>query len=132
MVLTGAVALTWAAAQDAAIDPVQLTRITADRRNEFRPALSPDGRSLAYLRVGGILTELLASSLDDPAPIALASAKTTTVDPVWSADGNQVCYTDVARSFRPKRDHRIDAHRADQRAYGGEHDDERQRRRRSQ
>ena len=45
---------------------VELTRVTADRRNEFAPAFSPDGPS-AYLRVGGILTELLVRPLGSDA-----------------------------------------------------------------
>jgi serine/threonine protein kinase len=50
VLVTGTAVMRWIAVQDAAIDRVELTRLTSDRRNEFAPALSPDGRSLAYLR----------------------------------------------------------------------------------
>lgn len=99
VLVTGAAVVRWAAIQDATVDPVQLTRITADRRNELSPAISPDGRSLAYLRVGGILTELLVRPLDSVTPVALASANTALMSLVWSSDGNQICYTDVKRDF---------------------------------
>lgn len=99
VLVTGGTALRWTAVQDAVVDPVQLTRITADRRNELTPALSPDGRSVAYLRVGGILTELLVKPLDAVAPIPLVRSNTALVVPVWSSDGNQICYTDVARDL---------------------------------
>lgn len=99
VLVTSAAALRWAAVQDAAVHPVRMTRIAADRRNELAPAFSPDGRSLAYLRVGGILTELLVRPLDSLAPIRLAASNTLLLAPVWSSDGNQICYTDVARNL---------------------------------
>ena len=99
VLVTGLTAQRWAAVQDATLDPIQLTRVTADRRNELAPALSPDGRSLAYLRVGGILTELLVRPLDSVDPIRLAASNTALAAPVWSSDGNQICYTDVAREL---------------------------------
>ena len=92
-------ALRWTAVQDATIDPIELTRVTADRRNEFAPAFSPDGLSLAYLRVGGILTELLVRPLDSLTPIRLTASNTALGAPVWSSDGHQICYTDVAREL---------------------------------
>ena len=85
--------------QDATIDPIELTRVTADRRNEFSPALSPDGLSLAYLRVGGTLTDLLVRPLDSLTPIRLTASNTALREPVWTPDGNQICYTDAARAF---------------------------------
>jgi serine/threonine protein kinase/WD40 repeat protein len=97
--VTGASVLRWVSVQDAAIDPIQLTRLTADRRNELTPAFSPDGRSLAYLRVGGILTEVLVRALDSLDPVTVARSNTALWSPVWSSDGNQVCYTDVHRDL---------------------------------
>ena len=99
ILMTSAAALRWAAVQDAAVDPIRMTRITADRRNELAPAFSPDGRSLAYLRVGGILTELLVRPLDSLTPIRLGASNTVLLAPLWSSDGNQICYTDVARDL---------------------------------
>jgi serine/threonine protein kinase len=97
VLLTGAAVIRWNAVEDAAIDRVQLTRLTSDRRNEFAPALSPDARSLAYLRVGGILTELLVKPLDSFDPIAVVRSNTAISFPFWSSDGNQVCYADLKR-----------------------------------
>ena len=97
--VTGAGAVRWAAVQDATVDPIRLTRITADRRNELSPAFAPDARSLAYLRVGGILTELLVRPLDALTPIPLVESNTALNNPVWSSDGNQVCYTGVRRDL---------------------------------
>ncbi len=99
VLVTGLTAQRWAAVQDATLDPIQLTRVTADRRNELAPAFSPDGRSVAYLRVGGILTELLVRPLDAVDPIRLAASNTALAAPVWSPDGNQICYTTVAREL---------------------------------
>jgi serine/threonine protein kinase/WD40 repeat protein len=99
VLVTGLTAQRWAAVQDATVDPVQLTRVTADRRNDLAPALSPDGRSLAYLRVGGILTELLVRPFDSVDPIRLAASNTVLAAPMWSSDGNQICYTDIAREL---------------------------------
>jgi serine/threonine protein kinase len=96
---TGAVLQQWSVAQSAAIDPIRLTRLTSDRRDELAPAVSPDGRSLAYLREGGSLTELLVRSFDGSEPITLVRSNTALRDPVWSPDGNHVCYTDVTRSY---------------------------------
>jgi Tol biopolymer transport system component len=97
--VTAAAVVRWAAVQDATVDPIRLTRIAADRRNELSPRLSPDGRSLAYLRVGGIVTELLVKPLDGLTPITLTTSNTALVAPVWSSDGNQVCYTSVGRDL---------------------------------
>jgi Tol biopolymer transport system component len=99
ILVTGAAALRSTANRDAEIDPVRLTRITADRANAGYPAFSPDGRSLAFLRARGGLTELLVTSLDSPTPMTLVRSETTLGAPAWSADGNQVCYTGVERSF---------------------------------
>jgi eukaryotic-like serine/threonine-protein kinase len=99
VLVTGALGLRWNAIDDAAIAPVQLTRLSADRRNELSPTFSPDGRSLAYLRVGGVLTEVLVRALDSTEPVTVARSNTSLSSPVWSSDGNQVCYTDVHRDL---------------------------------
>jgi eukaryotic-like serine/threonine-protein kinase len=89
--VTGAGLLRWNALRDAAIDPIQLTRLTADRRNESWPVLSPDGRSLAYVRIGTPI-ELLVRPVDSPDTITVVRSNTAISSPVWSSDGNQVCY----------------------------------------
>jgi Tol biopolymer transport system component len=93
VVFAGALARRWSAAQDASVDPVQLTRISADRLDELAPAFSPDGRSVAYLRVRGGLTELLVRPLDALTPITLVGSRLPLRFPMWSSDGNRICYT---------------------------------------
>src|SRR5690242_1389359 len=99
LLLAAALLHRWLAADDAALDPIQLTRITADRRDEFAPAFSPDGRAIAYLRKGNGLTELLVKSFDSTAPIGLASSATSLENPMWFPDGNRICYTGELRVF---------------------------------
>lgn len=89
----------WMSVDDATLDPVRLTRITADRRNEFEPAVSPDGHSVAYLRTGDASTELLVKPFDALTPVSLVRSATALSDPVWFPDGNRVCYTGLLRDF---------------------------------
>jgi serine/threonine protein kinase len=84
---------------DAILDPIQLTRITADRQNENDSVFSPDGRSVAYLRIGNASTELLIKLFDAPAPITLVRSTSALGRPVWFPDGNRICYTDAARNL---------------------------------
>jgi serine/threonine protein kinase len=98
-IATGAVAIRWSAARDADIDPLQLTRVTSDRQDERSPAFSPDGRSIAYLRVGAGAVELIVQGLESLAPVVLLRSTSAISAPVWSSDGNQVCYTDVERDL---------------------------------
>jgi Tol biopolymer transport system component len=96
---TGVVMQRGNVAQNAAIDPIRLTRLTSDRRDEVAPAVSPDGRSLAYVREGGSITELLVRAFDRNEPVTLVRSNTALRAVVWSPDGNQVCYTDVTRIY---------------------------------
>lgn len=84
---------------DAILDPIQLTRITADRQDEDRAVFSPDGRAVAYLRIGNASTELLIKPFDAPAPITLVRSSMALTMPVWFPDGNKICYTGVARDL---------------------------------
>ena len=99
VLLAGLAVARSAAVQDATLDPIQLTRVAADPRNEISPAISPDGRLVAYLRVGGIQTELLVKPFESLAPVLLAVSNAALSSPVWSPDGNQVCYTDLGRNL---------------------------------
>ncbi|HEY1910300.1 MAG TPA: protein kinase [Vicinamibacterales bacterium] len=75
------------------IDPVRLTRIAFDQRDEHAPAISPDGRSLAYLRIDGDTTEVLVRPLDALTPNVLVRSSAALSDTIWSADGTRVCYS---------------------------------------
>jgi Tol biopolymer transport system component len=95
----GAIFIRFAARQDSTIDQLQLTRISSDRRDEVSPAISPDGHSLAYLRVAGGVTEVLVRPLDSPDVVTVARSNTTLFTPLWTTDGGQVCYRDVRRDL---------------------------------
>jgi len=102
LLLGGAFTYRWLSSQDAVLDPIQLTRITSDRRNELEPVFSPDGRAVAYLRAGNIAdprTELLVKPFDAATPISLVHSATAISAPVWSPDGNRVCYSGLGRDF---------------------------------
>jgi eukaryotic-like serine/threonine-protein kinase len=92
-VLAGALVFGWSATRDDGVDPVQVTRIAADRLNELAPAFSPDGRTVAYLRAGGGLTELVVHPVDALTPITLVRSPESLQRPHWFPDGNRVCYT---------------------------------------
>ena len=89
----------WMARRDSEIDQLQLTRISSDRRDENFPSISPDGRSLTYLRAAGRFTEVLVRPLDSPDAVTVARSNMTLYTPVWSPDGGQICYRDVHRDL---------------------------------
>jgi dipeptidyl aminopeptidase/acylaminoacyl peptidase len=85
---------------------VQVTRIAADRLNEAAPAFTPDGRSVAYVRTGGGLTELLVQSIDALTPIVLVRSEAPVSGPRWSPDGNvRVAAGDAPIAGRARRRH---------------------------
>jgi serine/threonine protein kinase len=84
--------------RDTQIDPIRLTRFSSDPRTDANPAFSPDGRSIAYLRFGTAV-EIMVQALDAPAPVSLVTSSTAFGPPVWTADGNRVCYTSVDRAL---------------------------------
>jgi serine/threonine protein kinase len=72
---------------------VQLTRLP-DSVNQ--PALSPDGRMLAFLRGSNTFvgeSELYAKLLPDGEPVQLTHDKTRKMSPVFSSDGSRIAYT---------------------------------------
>jgi Tol biopolymer transport system component len=98
--VSSGLAVRWTAeVLDAAIDPVRLTRVSGDRLRETDPAFSPDGRSVAYVRITSGENALLVQSLDALAPLELVRAPTALSSPVWSADGNRICYSTANRDF---------------------------------
>ncbi len=99
VLVAGALFARWTSRQDSRIDQLGLTRLTSDRRDETSPAISPDGRSLAYLRAAGNVNELLVRPLDSPEAISVAQSTTALNSPVWSQDSNQICYRDVHRDL---------------------------------
>ena len=100
VVLGAPLAVRWSTQTfDAAIDPIQLTRVSADRLRETGPAFSPDGRSIAYVRISGGANELLVRSQDALTPLELVRTSVAVTNPVWSPDSNRICYSSVNRDF---------------------------------
>jgi serine/threonine protein kinase len=99
LLLLGALGQRWLSIDDAVVDPIQLTRITSDRRTEIGSVFSPDGRAVAYLRYEQGSTDLLVKPFDSPAPILLVHSMTALGTPGWSPDGNRICYTSLGRDF---------------------------------
>jgi len=58
----------------------------------FEPALSPDGRMLAFLRGSGGSSQLYVKLLPDGEPVALTHDDLEKQDPVFSPDGSRIAY----------------------------------------
>src|SRR5262249_55900807 len=99
LVFIGVIGGRWLSAGDAVVDPIQLTRITSDRLKETDASYSPDGRAVAYLRIGSGTTDLLVKPFDTAASILLVHSTPALGSPVWFPPGNKVCYTTVRRDF---------------------------------
>jgi serine/threonine protein kinase len=77
---------------------VQLTRLP-DSVNQ--PALSPDGRMLAFLRGSNTFigeSELYAKLLPDGEPVQLTHDKTRKMSPAFSPDGSRIAYTALGQN----------------------------------
>jgi len=69
------------------VDPVDLIPFATDPETETSPAFSPDGASIAYWKAGN---QLWVRAIDNPNAVLLADG--VTGRPLWSRDGNRVCY----------------------------------------
>ena len=74
-------------------DPSQWIQLTNLSGESFDPALSPDGRMLAFLRGTGGLPNLYVKILPDGEPVQLTHDETK-IDsaPVFSPDGSRIAY----------------------------------------
>ena len=64
---------------------------------EFSPAISPDGRTVAYVWTnddGG--TDIYLRAVENGSPRPLSSKPATRLFPAWSPDGNQIAFLQVA------------------------------------
>ena len=78
---------------------VQLTNFTDEI---FEPALSPDGRMLAFLRGSGGSTQLYVKLLPDGEPVQLTHDETKIkLAPVFSPDGSRIAYGTSDLTGRP-------------------------------
>jgi serine/threonine protein kinase len=73
-------------------DPSQWTQLTNLSGESFDPALSPDGRMLAFLRGTGDLPNLYVKILPDGEPVQLTHDETNKFGPVFSPDGSRIAY----------------------------------------
>ncbi len=91
--LATAALILWIAADRAGVDALSITPFAAEPETEYLPAFSPDGRSIAYVRLTGASSSLMVRSLEDPTPVELVSWPASTgAIPFWAPDGNRVCY----------------------------------------
>lgn len=66
-----------------------IDRLTTDSANDFRPAVSPDGRWLAFQSNRGGTYQLYLASLDYGQVRALTTVPGNSAYPAWSPDGRQ-------------------------------------------
>lgn len=76
------------------VDPVELIPFATEPEGETSPVFSPDGQSIAYFKLPN---QVWVRSLTNPNPILLADEASG--DPIWSRDGNRICYK-AGRSLR--------------------------------
>ena len=82
---------------DPSIEPIRLRRFSSDVMTENGAAFSPDGRSIAYRRIGISDSSILVHALDAASPVLLVKSGPALAMPVWTADGTRVCYSSVQR-----------------------------------
>jgi Tol biopolymer transport system component len=69
-----------------------VTRFAGELADEQNPAFSPDGRSVAYLRIMPSTRELVVQSLESSTAVTLVSRPYLNSAPLWTRDGTRVCY----------------------------------------
>ncbi len=87
----------WANGDDPSMDPIRLRRFSSDVMSENAAAFSPDGRSIAYRRIGISDSSILVHALDAASPVLLVKSGPALAGPVWTADGTRVCFSSVQR-----------------------------------
>jgi eukaryotic-like serine/threonine-protein kinase len=73
-------------------DPSQWVQLTSLGGEIFEPALSPDGRMLAFLRGTGGSPNLYVKILPDGEPVQLTHDETNKLTPIFSPDGSRIAY----------------------------------------
>ncbi len=68
--------------------PGKLTRLTSTATEDWHPAISPDGKRLAYVAVDGEVHHLMVASIDG----SDASELTEGDEPCWAPDGTWIAY----------------------------------------
>jgi len=73
-------------------DPSKWVQLTSLSGYSFEPALSPDGRMLAFLHGTGGSPQLYVKFLPDGEPVQLTHDDTNKLAPVFSPDGSRIAY----------------------------------------
>jgi len=92
VIVAGAILLSRKPASVAPAGPSQWVQLTNLSGESFDPALSPDGRMLAFLRGTGGLPNLYVKILPDGEPVQLTHDETNKFLPVFSPDGSRIAY----------------------------------------
>src|SRR5581483_10487633 len=92
LLAAGAVQL-WRPTRTSSIpDPSQWVQLTSFVDESFEPALSPDGRMLAFLRGSGRAAQVYVKLLPDGEPVQLTHAEVLKTMPAFSPDGSRIAY----------------------------------------
>lgn len=67
-------------------------RLTTTENGAFEPAVSPDGRQIAYVSTGDGNPEIYVMAADGSAPRRLTEWRRDDMAPVWSPDGKQLAF----------------------------------------
>lgn len=82
--------------------PLQYTRLTNFPDSVHSPALSPDGKTLAFIRgassweMAGASSELYTKTLPDGEPVALTDDGTRKSAPTFTPEGSRIVFTNVS------------------------------------
>jgi Tol biopolymer transport system component/tRNA A-37 threonylcarbamoyl transferase component Bud32 len=86
-----------AAPQGPDLTALRFTPLTTEPGYEGHPAMSPDGRTIAYVaEVGGVL-QIFTRRLSSPASGQLTQAPYDCTHPFWSPDGQRIYYVSLAK-----------------------------------
>jgi Tol biopolymer transport system component len=69
------------------------TRLTRHPAEEFDPAWSPDGTTVAFSRFTGTRYEVFAMKADGTEPVQLTHGDSAASDAAWSPDGDRIAFT---------------------------------------
>jgi TolB protein len=75
-------------------DGQNVRRLTTSQATDTDPAISPDGRRIAYSSQNrdGTTGDIVVANLDGSNPTRLTSATRLNMQPVWSPDGQRIAF----------------------------------------
>ena len=76
------------------LDPWNIARLTTNAANDESPALSPDGRKVAYVsyRDSDADAEVYVLTVSDRSLVQITSNTDSDMDPAWSSDGTRIAF----------------------------------------